>query len=297
MSAPEPGVPREIEPGLRSVLAPNSGPMTHWGTNSFILGEGEVAVIDPGPDDPAHLAALLAAISGESVTHILVTHAHADHSPLARRLSDKTGAPILGFGSHEAGRSAVMQRLAAEGFAGGGEGVDRDFLPDRHIGEGDRVDGTGWTLDVLHTPGHFAGHLAFRWSNVIISGDHVMDWASSLVSPPDGDLSAFMATSERLRNLGARRFLPGHGDAIDDPAGRLGWLIAHRKARAAAILDALTAKLETIEKITARVYIDTPPELLPAAARNVFAHLIELVELGQAEAVPALSRKATFSRL
>lgn len=125
MSAPAPGVSREIEPGVRAVLAPNPGPMTHWGTNSFILGEGEVAVIDPGPDDPVHLSALLDATKGEIVTHILVTHAHADHSPLARRLSDKTGAPVLGFGPPEAGRSVVMARLAAEGLAGGGEGVDR----------------------------------------------------------------------------------------------------------------------------------------------------------------------------
>lgn len=296
MSAPEPGVSREIEPGLRTVLAPNAGPMTHWGTNSFILGEREVAIIDPGPDDPAHYSALLNATKGETVTHILVTHAHTDHSPLAHRLSENTGAPILGFGPPEAGRSMLMSRLAAQGLAGGGEGVDRDFLPDRSIRDGERIAGADWTLDVLHTPGHFAGHLAFRWSDLIISGDHVMDWASSLVSPPDGDISAFMATSLRLHDLNARRFLPGHGNALDDPVGRLGWLIEHRRNRGITILNALTNRPETVEVITARVYRDTPPAMLPAAARNVFAHLIELVERGHATATPALSPEAAYSR-
>ena len=295
MNAPAPGLSREIEPGLRSVLAPNPGPMTHWGTNSFIVGEGDVAVIDPGPDDPAHLKALLVAVKGETVTHILVTHAHADHSPLSRRLSEATGAPILAFGPPEVGRSPVMTRLAADGLAGGGEGVDRDFVPDQEVAEGDRIEGAGWTLDVLHTPGHFPGHLGFCWGDMVISGDHVMDWASSLVSPPDGDISAFMATSSRLRDLGARRFLPSHGAAIDDPSDRLGWLIAHRNARADAILNSLTPTPQTIDAITARVYKSTPQHMLPAAARNVFAHLIELVETRHAKASPTVSPSATYS--
>ena len=222
MTAPEPGIAQDIAPGLRRILAPNPGPMTHWGTNSYVLGEGRVAVIDPGPESEAHLAALLTATRGEEITHILVTHAHADHSPLAKHLARATGAPILGFGPAEAGRSALMERLATEGLAGGGEGVDGNFCPDTRLHEGERVQGDGWVLDVLHTPGHFAGHLAFRFGDEVFTGDHVMDWASSLVSPPDGDLGAFMATSERLKGLKAARFHTGHGNAIDAPNEQAG---------------------------------------------------------------------------
>ena len=296
MTQPDAGVVQTVAPGLRCILAPNPGPMTHWGTNTFVLGEGEVAVIDPGPADPAHLAALLNAVSGETVTHILVTHAHADHSPLARDLAQRTGAPVLGFGPPNAGRSENMTRLAEEGLSGGGEGVDHDFRPDQAIAGGDRVEGAGWSLEVLHTPGHFAGHLAFAFEHGVISGDHVMDWSSSLVSPPDGDIAAFMATSARLRDLGAARLFPGHGRPIEAPADRLNWLIEHRRAREAAIIDALTTAPQSVPAITARVYTDIPQAMLPAAARNVFAHLIDLVERNLATAAPSLSAKAHFAR-
>lgn len=297
MSQPEPGVVRTVAPGLRCVLAPNAGPMTHWGTNSFILGEGRVMIIDPGPRDMTHFEALMTATSGETVTHVLVTHAHADHSPLARAISDTTGAPIVGFGPPEAGRSETMARLAEDGLAGGGEGVDASFAPDLEVRDGDRIDGDGWTIDVLHTPGHFAGHLAFAFGSGVISGDHVMDWSSSLVSPPDGDLAAFMATSRRLRDMGADRLFPGHGHPIDTPSERLDWLIAHRVAREMAILDALSGKPQNIEAITARAYTDISPAMLPVAARNVFAHLIDLVDRNLAAAVPRLSMSAAFRKL
>ena len=297
MTAPEPGIAQEIAPGLRRILAPNPGPMTHWGTNSYVLGEGRVAVIDPGPESAAHLDALLKATRGEEITHILVTHAHADHSPLAKRLARATGAPIMGFGPAEAGRSALMERLATEGLAGGGEGVDGDFSPDKRLREGDRVQGDGWVLDVLHTPGHFAGHLAFRFGDEVVTGDHVMDWASSLVSPPDGDLGAFMATSERLKGLNAARFHTGHGNAIEAPNDRLEWLINHRKERGSAIRANLGARPQTVTEITARVYSDIPEKMLPIAARNVFAHLIDLVERNQACALPRLGLSAEFTHL
>lgn len=295
MTVPVAGKVETVAPGLRCVLAPNPGPMTHWGTNTYILGEGEVAVIDPGPADEAHLAALLAATTGERISHILVTHAHRDHSPLARRLSEISGAPVLAFGPPEAGRSPTMQRLAATGQLQGGEGVDTDFRPDGTLGEGDRVEGAGWSAEVLHTPGHFAGHLAFRIEAGVISGDHVMDWASSLVSPPDGDISDFMATSERLRDLNLPRLFPGHGRSIDDPSGRLDWLIAHRRARETAILGTLASRPQSVAEITTAVYADVPPEMHPAAARNVFAHLVDLVERKRATAQPILSPEAGFS--
>ncbi|MCV6593756.1 MAG: MBL fold metallo-hydrolase [Silicimonas sp.] len=293
---PAPGAVQHLAPGIRAVLAPNPGPMTHWGTNSYIVGDGRVAVIDPGPASETHLAALLAATEGETISHILVTHAHLDHSPLARPLAEATGAPVHGFGPAEAGRSAVMVALAAEGLAGGGEGVDRAFAPDVTLGDGDRIKGDGWTLEALHTPGHFAGHLAFALGEAIFTGDHVMDWASSLVSPPDGDLGAFMRSSERLKARAARRFYTGHGAPIEDPAARLDWLTTHRRARETALLAALGPEPQPVSALTARVYTDIAPEMLPAAERNVFAHLIDLVERDLVRATPRLSLSAGFAR-
>lgn len=295
MSIPEPGSCDMLEDGLRRVLAPNPGPMTHWGTNTFILGEGRVAIVDPGPDREDHLAAILSAITGETVSHILVTHAHLDHSPLARRLAERTGAPVLGFGPPEAGRSPTMQALATSGHAGGGEGVDTAFLPDIALNHEDEIAGDGWSVTALHTPGHFAGHLAFVFGASVISGDHVMDWSSSLVSPPDGDLTAFMETSRTLRSAGYRRLHPGHGGAIEDPAERLDWLMAHRQGREAEILNALTRSPRTIATIAARIYTDIPAAMLSAAERNVFAHLVDLHGRGLVRATPALAATAGFS--
>ncbi len=295
MNQPDTGRSETLEPGLRRVLAPNPGPMTHWGTNTFIVGEGRVAVIDPGPEKPVHLDALLAATRGETITHILVTHAHLDHSPLARRLATLTGAPVLGFGPPEAGRTPTMRALAQQGLAGGGEGVDTGFQPDVTLTNGDRIKGDHWEVEVLHTPGHFAGHLAFAFGDAVISGDHVMDWSSSLVSPPDGDLRAFMTTSARLRDAGLRRLYPGHGGPIDDPTGRLGWLIAHRETREAAILGVLEAKGRSVQEITARAYKAIPHEMLPAAERNVFAHLVDLHERNCVVASPNLGIGSRFA--
>lgn len=288
------GEVQEIAPGVRGLIAPNPGPMTHWGTNTFLLGEREVAVIDPGPDHPDHHAAILAAVGTAKVTHILVTHAHLDHSPLARRLAAETGASVQAFGTAEAGRSAVMQDLEASGLVGGGEGVDLTFAPDQCLSEGDRIESEDWQVDVLHTPGHFAGHLAFRSGDLIFSGDHVMDWSSSLVSPPDGDLTAFMETSRRLSSLDGVTFLPAHGGAIRDPRERLGWLIRHRETREAAILNTLGPRARSVAAITETVYTDIPQAMLPAAERNVFAHLIDLVERKLVRAEPRLALDAGF---
>ncbi len=288
---------QDLAPGLRGLVAPNPGPMTHWGTNTFLVGEDEIAVIDPGPDSPAHLAAILDAARGRPITHILVTHAHLDHSPGARALAKAAGAPVLGFGPPEAGRRPVMRALAEAGLSGGGEGVDAGFAPDRTLGEGDVIEGAGWRIEALHTPGHFAGHLAFRWEDHLFSGDHVMDWASSLVSPPDGDLTAFMETSRRLSSLDGLTFHPGHGGAIVDPRERIGWLIAHREAREAAILSALGPGPRDIPELARAVYADTPAAMLPAAERNLFAHLIDLVGRNLARAVPELSLHAGYAQV
>lgn len=265
-----------IHPGLRCLRAPNPGPMTHTGTNTYLIGTTEIAVIDPGPAHDGHLQAILQACAGQTISHILVTHSHLDHSPLARPLSDATGAPVHAFGPSDAGRSAVMMDLAAQGLAGGGEGIDPDFKPDLMLADGDIVTGRDWDIEAIHTPGHMGNHLSFALGDFCLTGDHVMGWASSLVSPPDGDLTDFMASCAKLRARDWRMFLPGHGDSIDDPAGRLDWLIGHRKGRETQIIAALQTGPQSAENLAARIYTDTPPALLPAATRNVFAHLVDL---------------------
>ncbi|MFD0982438.1 MBL fold metallo-hydrolase [Tropicimonas aquimaris] len=286
------------EPGLRRVLAPNPSPMTYQGTNTYIVGVGEVAVIDPGPDLAAHHEAILAALEpGERISHILVTHSHLDHSPLARRLAETTAAEVLGFGRHEAGRSPMMAQLATDGLSGGGEGADLAFEPDRLLADGEEIRGAGWTLRALHTPGHASNHLAFAWEEALFTGDHVMGWASSMVSPPDGDLTAFMATCARLAERGDRIYYPGHGDPVEEPAARLAWLVAHRRSREARLLQELGPEAQSIDTLTRRIYTDTPPALLPAAARNVFAHLLDLVARGIVACDGNPSPAARFRRI
>ncbi len=293
---PVPGVSEVLAPGLRRVLAPNPSPMTFRGTNSFLVGEGRVALIDPGPDLPAHHDALLAALApGERITHIFLTHAHRDHSALVPAMREATGAPVLAFGDALAGRSPVMQALAAKGLGGGGEGLDLGFRPDATLADGDTVSDGDWSLTAFHTPGHAANHLSFGFGDILFSGDVVMDWASTMVSPPDGDLTAFMATAERLATLPFTLFHPAHGAPVTDPAARCRWLIEHRRAREAAILEHLSQGPATPAELTRAIYTDTPPALLPMAQRNVFAHLIDLTTRKQTKAEPALATDARFS--
>ncbi|MBV7409641.1 MBL fold metallo-hydrolase [Maritimibacter sp. DP1N21-5] len=291
---PPHGILEELEPGIRRIIAPNPSPMTYWGTNTFVLGEGNVTVIDPGPMVESHAQALLAGLQpGERVAHILVTHAHVDHSPLARPLSDATGADVYAFGPAEAGRSEVMAHLVAQGMTSGGEGIDWEFFPDEIIADGDRLDLDGVRVEAIWTPGHLSNHLSFAMGDAVFVGDHVMAWASSLVSPPDGDLTAFMESCRKLAARLDRIHYPAHGPAITAPRDRLDWLIDHRLAREGAILAALEHS-ETLPEITRAVYTDTPPELLPAAERNVFAHLIDLASHGRITATPKLTTNAAF---
>lgn len=294
---PQTGVAETLCPGLRRIVAPNPSPMTFRGTNTYLLGADKLAVIDPGPLSQDHLDAIQAAALGGRITHILVTHAHLDHSPLARPLAEATGAPVLAFGTADAGRSDVMQALAAGGLVGGGEGVDHAFQPDDILADGDVIIGEGWQLEALHTPGHMANHLSFAWQGTLFSGDLVMGWASSLVSPPDGDLTAFMAS---LRSLQAREwsvFHAGHGAPVLDPNARLDALLTHRMAREAAILDALTQGPATAAQLALIIYTDTPAALLPAAERNVLAHLIDLTTRGLAAPQGPLASTAVFGRI
>lgn len=274
--APRPGQSLHLSDQLRLVLAPNPSPMTERGTNSYLLGKGAVCVIDPGPASRVHLTAILAALEpGERITQILVTHTHNDHSPGARALADATGAPVFAFGTAFAGRSTRMQALAGANL-GGGEGIDTTFAPDETLANGATLEVAGQPLIAVHTPGHLGNHLCFQWREALFTGDHVMGWAPSLVSPPDGDLTDFMASLERIESLGKLCYYPGHGAPITEGAQRVRALRAHRQARETAIRTAVAEGAATIRAITDRVYTDVPLALIPAAARNVLAHLIDL---------------------
>jgi glyoxylase-like metal-dependent hydrolase (beta-lactamase superfamily II) len=294
---PDPGVAVRLEPGLLRILAPNPSPMTHWGTNTYIVGGATCVIIDPGPDDPDHLSAILEAVATSTVTHILITHAHRDHSLLAPRLSAATGAPVCGFGPPTAGRTATMQDLARTSSIGGGEGVDHGFQPDMSLTDGQELVWNGSTMTAIWTPGHFSGHLTFQWNDRMFTGDHVMEWASTLISPPDGDVTAFMASCTKLLGRRAARLYPGHGAPVLDPAARIDWLIRHRQDREAQILAALGPTPLGLGALTRQIYQDAPLALIPAAERNVLAHLIDLEARNLVRATPGLNPTAKFIRL
>lgn len=284
-----------LMPGLVRLRAANPSPLTGTGTNTYVLGRGHLAVIDPGPDLDDHLAAILHTIGGRPVAAILVTHPHRDHSALAPRLARATGAPVLAFGTARDGISLRMARL--HGLAAGGEGLDTRFVPDRRIADGDRITGADASLGVLHTPGHLGSHVCLAWDDILFSGDHVMGWATSIVSPPEGDMGDYMASLYRLAGRAWRLILPGHGEPIADPAVRLAYLIAHRQSREAQILAALDSGPATVSDLTARLYADTPRALWPAAERNVLAHLVDLESRNRVAARPDLAPDARFHRL
>ncbi|WP_166415469.1 MBL fold metallo-hydrolase [Cochlodiniinecator piscidefendens] len=291
---PSAGILDNLAPGIARVLAPNPSPMTYWGTNTYIVGEGSVAIIDPGPADMAHLHALLAATRGRRVEAILVTHSHLDHSPLAAHLSHETGAPVMAYGDSSAGMSSEMKNLRDSGLVSGGEGVDANFKPDICLFDGEEVHGHGWTLQALWTPGHLSNHLCFALDDILFTGDHVMGWASSLVSPPDGDLTQFMASCQRLSLRNDSVYFPGHGAPINAPNERINWLISHRLGREEQILNQLRKAAATTETLTRAIYTDINPALMKAAARNVFAHLLDLTHRGLVSSDGSLSLQATF---
>ncbi len=287
-----------IAPQVRRLTAPNPSPMTFTGTQTYLVGSGDVMVIDPGPDLPAQTDAILQALGpGEHIGAILVTHTHIDHSPGARSLKAATGAPIHGFGRHGAGESPTMAALTASGASfGGGEGADHDLVPDHLLADGDVVESGGTALTALHTPGHLSNHLCFALpGGAVFSGDLIMGWATTMVSPPDGDMAAFMASLERMAGHEAHVFYPGHGHAVTDPRGMIAHQAAHRRGREAQIVAALAKAGEaTPAALTAGIYHDVDPALHGAAARNVFAHLLGLVSEGRAEAVGPISPQAAF---
>jgi len=283
-----PGVVDHVMPGVRRILADNPGPFTFKGTLSYIIGRGKVAIIDPGPVDAPHIAALLDAVRGETVTHIFITHTHRDHSPGAAPIRAATGAPTYGEGPHRPSRPLFIgetRRLDAGG--------DTDFVPDHRIVDGDVIAGDGWALESIATPGHTANHMAFalKGADVLFSGDHVMGWSTSIVAPPDGSMSDYMASLDRLAARPETVYLAGHGDVIRDAPGLVARYIAHRRGREASILHRLGKGEADIPSLVRAIYIGLDPRLTGAAALSTLAHLEDLTarKLVATDGAPSIS--------
>jgi glyoxylase-like metal-dependent hydrolase (beta-lactamase superfamily II) len=272
-----PGRVEEVMPGVRRLLVNNPGPFTFKGTLSYIIGKGSVAVIDPGPIDEAHMAALLDAVRGETVTHILVTHTHRDHSPAAARLKAATGAKTYAQGPHRTARALHVGEAPPLESSG-----DRDFQPDVVLADSETVGGPGWTVEAVTTPGHTANHMAFalKGTPVLFSGDHVMAWSTPIVAPPDGAMSDYMASLEKLRGRAETLYFPGHGGAVRDAPRFVQQYIDHRRAREAAILEQLAAGEADIPTLVGAIYIGLDPRLTKAAGLSVLAHLEDLTARG-----------------
>ncbi len=264
-----------ISPLIRRVLAPNPGPFTFHGTGTYIVGHGRVAVIDPGPLLDAHVDALCRALDGETVTHILVTHTHNDHSPAALPLQRATGAPTLAFGPHGAGKRSAG--IAVE------EGGDMAFAPDVLLADGEVIAGDGWTLDCVYTPGHTSNHLCFglREERCLFSGDHVMGWSTTVIVPPDGDMAQYLASLSRLQQRDDVRYYPTHGGPIEAPATFLARLVEHRHARERQIDACLARGIVHIRDMVRVIYSEVEAHLHPAAAMSVLAHLAHMAARGR----------------
>jgi glyoxylase-like metal-dependent hydrolase (beta-lactamase superfamily II) len=274
-----PGKVDEPMPGVRRILCHNPSPFTFKGTVSYIVGRGKVAIIDPGPDDSAHTAALLDAVRGETVTHVFVTHTHRDHSPGVVAIKQATGAEVLAEGPHRPARPLHVgdgPRLDASN--------DTDFNPDRALADGEVVSGSGWTLEALTTPGHTANHMAFAFkeAQVVFAGDHVMAWSTPVVAPPDGSMGDYMASLQKLARRSEPIYFPGHGPAVHNAPRFVAAYILHRKAREASILNRLAKGETSIPELVTAIYSNLDPRLVKAAGMSVLAHLEDLVARGQA---------------
>lgn len=274
---PRYGEPVEIAPNVLRLTAPNPSPFTFHGTNSYIVGRDALAVVDPGPDEESHFDALVRAIDGRPVSHIFVSHTHRDHSPLAARLKALTGAPVLAEGPHRSARPMRIGEVNALDAS-----ADHEFVPDLALADGQHVEGDGWSITTVLTPGHAANHAAFalNGTGVLFSADHVMAWATSIVAPPDGAMADYMTSLDKLLTRDDRIYFPGHGGPVKAPHSFVRGLKAHRKMRERAVVEQIASGDRTIPEIVSAIYRDTDPRLHGAAGLSVLAHLEDLVARG-----------------
>lgn len=282
------GALEQVAPGIRRIVARNPSNFTAYGTGTYVIGRGKVAIIDPGPMIDEHVAAILKALEGEIVSHILITHTHLDHSPAAAPIKAALGIKTYGFGPHGGGRHAPGEQVE--------EGGDPDFVPDVRLAHGDIVEGAGWSVECVHTPGHTSNHLcfAYREEKALFSGDHVMGWSTSIISPPDGDMADYLASLRLLLTRDDQIYWPTHGSAIARPQPFVRAFIGHRKMRERQILRHLTAGVESIAEMVPLMYRDIPKALHKAAKRSVFAHLIHMCESGRAACEGELAVDARY---
>jgi glyoxylase-like metal-dependent hydrolase (beta-lactamase superfamily II) len=283
------GTATEVTPRIRRVVANNPSPFTFTGTGTYLIGHGKVAIVDPGPDQPEHIEAVLRAVRGETVTHILVTHTHMDHVPATPAIAEATGAKVYSFGPHPKPPGNDQPE----------EPGDLAFAPDIRLADGDVVEGDGWTVEAVHTPGHISNHLCFavREDRALLTGDHVMGWSTSVISPPDGDMAAYMASLQKLLPRPETLYIPTHGAEIRDPVPFVQAYIEHRLGREAQILARLAEGPKTIPEMVAVNYADTPAYLHPAAGRSMLAHLVQLVTEGRVKAEDGRATLGSVYRL
>ncbi|NOX49505.1 MAG: MBL fold metallo-hydrolase [Gammaproteobacteria bacterium] len=284
------GQAEQIAPGIRRVIANNPSPFTLYGTGTYILGTGEVAVIDPGPADSEHIQAILNALEGERISHVLVTHTHMDHSPGCRILKEHCDAPTYAYGPHGAGK--IEQGVPVE------EGGDMEFNPDEQVRHGDIIQGGDWSVECVYTPGHTSNHMCFalRENKVLFTGDHVMGWSTSIISPPDGDMSDYMNSLELLLKRDDVAYWPTHGPIIDDPKAHVQAFIDHRREREVQIFRCLDEGIVNINEMVPAMYKDTPEFMYPAAARSVLAAMQYMVSRGEVTSSDGITLDAQYQR-
>ncbi|MBT5074510.1 MAG: MBL fold metallo-hydrolase [Kordiimonadaceae bacterium] len=285
--SPPYGEIEDISPLIRRITAPNPAPYTFKGTGTYIVGHGEIAIIDPGPIIPSHLDALKSSLEGETVSHILITHNHKDHSPAAKPLANHFGCEIYGF---DVGSQQHADVIAEEG-------IDKDFKPNQLLKDGDIINGEGWTIEAVHTPGHLSNHLCFAFAEekALFTGDHIMGWSTTIVSPPDGNMTDYMNSLEKLIERDDEIYYPTHGTYIEKPHRFVSNILRHRLVREKTIIKAVGAGLNEIPQILAKIYPMLPSKLHIAAERTILAHLIRLVELGEVDCDGKASEKSTYS--
>jgi len=282
---------------ITCILAPNPSPMTFNGTNTYVVGNAELAIIDPGPINDQHFNNIMEVVANRTVKYIFLTHSHIDHSPLAKQIANVFGVKTYAFGPSESGLSKIMLNLITEGYESGGEGIDDVFYPDHLVKDGDFFMLNDKKVTAIYTPGHMGNHVCYLYDKILFSGDHIMDWATSMVSPPYGDLTQFMASCRMLQTKQFDLFLPGHGGPVKNPSERLNFIISHRLDREEQIISTIKNKPMTAMEITKIVYTEIDHRLIPAATRNVFAHLIDLKERGIVEFNGPISEKSKVSKL